>query len=205
MPDLSLEATLGGRVAGIDEVGRGPLAGPVVAAAVVIDPARFDPALGLLIDDSKRLNDRKRRALAVALRQDPGISVGLGAACVAEIDRLNILQAALLAMTRAVAALPFVPDQAVVDGVHLPALPCPGHAVVGGDGRVLSVAAASIVAKVLRDDLMAALARRYPGYAWEKNAGYGTRAHREALIRLGATPHHRRSFAPVRAVLNDPR
>ncbi|MCU0838565.1 MAG: ribonuclease HII [Rhodospirillales bacterium] len=184
------------RIAGVDEVGRGPLAGPVMAAAVVIDGARLPAALAARIDDSKRLTARARAEIAAALPSCAAI--GVGEATVEEIDCLNILSASLLAMSRAVAALGFVPDLALIDGNRVPVpLPCPARTVIGGDRILLSIAAASIVAKVARDLRMTELAGRYPGYGWERNAGYGTREHREALARLGITPHHRRSFAPV--------
>ncbi len=195
MPDLALETQAGGLVAGIDEAGRGPLAGPVVAAAAIIDASLLAPSLTAAIDDSKRLGPRRRRELFAAL---PIFArVGLGAASVAEIDRLNILAATMLAMRRAVLALGVVPDLALIDGNRAPDLPCPARTLVGGDGICLSIAAASIAAKVVRDRIMAALARRHPGFGWERNAGYPTVEHRAALVRLGATPHHRRSFAPV--------
>ncbi len=201
MPDTSLEAAQGwpGRVvAGVDEVGRGPLAGPVVAAAVVL-PGDLDPALAARIDDSKALSAAKRMALAPLLQD--AVTSALGEASPAEIDRLNILAAAHLAMHRAVAALACAPAALLIDGNRLPAdLPCPATAVVRGDARSLSIAAASILAKVHRDRLMADLAERHPGYGWERNAGYPTAAHRAAIARLGLTPHHRRSFAPCRAV-----
>ncbi|MEE8546173.1 MAG: ribonuclease HII [Alphaproteobacteria bacterium] len=196
MPDLSLEARARGPAAGIDEAGRGPWAGPVVAAAVVLDPAAIPEG----IDDSKKLSPARRRALFEAL----GLSarIGLGAASVAEIDRLNILGATMLAMARALARLGLVPALALVDGNRAPELPCPALTVVGGDSRSLSIAAASIVAKVTRDRLMARLAAAHPGFGWERNAGYGTPEHRAALDRLGITPHHRTSFAPIRKILN---
>lgn len=194
-PDFALEARAGGRVAGIDEAGRGPLAGPVVAAAVILDPARIPEGL----DDSKRLTpgqrERARRALLEVAE------VGVGQASVEEIDLHNILNATLMAMARAVANLPSAPDFALVDGNRLPVLPCPAQALVGGDARSLSVAAASIVAKVARDQLMAELAAKHPGYGWDRNAGYPTAEHRAALEKLGATEHHRRSFAPVRKLM----
>jgi ribonuclease HII len=199
MPDLSREARLGRLVAGIDEVGRGPLAGPVVAAAVILDPANLPAELAGL-DDSKRLDPKARAAYAAILRRVARI--GIGAACVAEIDRLNILQATFLAMRRAVAALGVMPDAALVDGNRAPDLGCMVETVIGGDALSLSIAAASVVAKVLRDRAMADLARRYDRYGWDRNAGYPTAEHRAALIRHGVTPHHRRSFAPVRAVLD---
>ena len=197
MPDFTLETEAGGIVAGIDEAGRGPWAGPVVAAAVILDPARLAPALAAAIDDSKVLSPARRRELFEAIR--PVARVGVGAAAVREIDRLDILAATMTAMARAVTRLGVVPDLALVDGNRAPALACPVRCVVGGDGRSLSVAAASIVAKVVRDRAMARLGARYPEFGWERNAGYGTARHRAALDRLGPTPHHRASFRPVRA------
>lgn len=202
MPDYSREAALAARgcgpVAGVDEVGRGPLAGPVVAAAVILDPARLPAGL----DDSKRLGPARCAALAPAIR---AASVwALGEASAAEIDELNILAASHLAMARALAALPQPPGFALIDGNRLPAaLPCPAAAVVGGDGRCLSIAAAAILAKAARDAIMADLDRRFPGYGWARNAGYPTPDHRAALARLGPSPQHRASFAPVRAQLRE--
>ena len=205
MPDFSFEdaARREGHalVAGIDEAGRGPWAGPVVAAAVILDGARLAHRLRAGLDDSKKLSPARRRELFAALSDYARI--GIGRAEVEEIDRLNILQATLLAMGRAVAALPVRPDLALVDGNRLPELSCPARAVVGGDGRSLSIAAASIVAKVSRDAEMAALARAHPGYGWERNAGYGTAEHRAALRSLGVTKHHRQSFRPVAALLSE--
>ncbi|MCZ6861134.1 MAG: ribonuclease HII [Alphaproteobacteria bacterium] len=199
MPDLALEMEAGGLVAGIDEAGRGPLAGPVVAAAAILDASLLAPSLAAAIDDSKRLSPRRRRELFAVL---PTFArVGLGAASVTEIDRLNILAATMLAMRRAILALGVVPDLALIDGNRAPDLPCPARTLVGGDGICLSIAAASIAAKVVRDRIMTALAQRHPGFGWERNAGYPTLEHRAALVRLGATPHHRRSFAPVARVL----
>lgn len=194
MPDLTLERGLGGRVAGIDEVGRGPLAGPVVAAAVLFETPP-PPEIEAAIDDSKKLTPARRAAVLDRLLTHA--KIGLGAASVAEIDRLNILEATMVAMQRALAALPVTPDSALVDGNRAPQLACPARTVVGGDGLSLSIAAASIVAKVTRDVAMARLAERYPGFGWERNAGYGTAEHTAALDRLGPTPHHRRSFRPV--------
>lgn len=195
MPDLTLEARLGGMVAGIDEVGRGPLAGPVIAAAVILDPATLPERLTRELDDSKKLSAKKREALAALVLES--CRVGFGEASVEDIDRINILKATFLAMQRALTDLGVAVDHALVDGNRPPPLPCPVQCVVGGDGISLSIAAASVVAKVRRDRLMAELALAYPGYGWEKNAGYGTALHMEALRRLGPTPHHRRSFAPV--------
>ncbi|HEY0526063.1 MAG TPA: ribonuclease HII [Stellaceae bacterium] len=200
MPDLTLERSLGGIVCGVDEVGRGPLAGPVLAAAVVLDPSCLPPEMLDGLDDSKALSAARREHWCAALRAcGDAAAIGIGAASVREIDGINILRATMLAMRRAVLALPVRPDAALVDGDRAPPdFPCPVHTVVGGDGRCLSIAAASIVAKVTRDRVMAELGRRYAGYGWERNAGYGTAEHREAIRRLGVTPHHRRSFAPVR-------
>ena len=207
MPDLSLEAAaqrLGrATVAGIDEAGRGPWAGPVVAAAVVLDVAAVPADLLNGLDDSKRLSAARRQALFAAMRRDAGFAIGIGRATVAEIDRLNILGATLRAIARAVAALDAPPDLALVDGTQAPALPCAVECVVKGDGRSLSIAAASIAAKVTRDRIMAELAAEHPGYGWEHNAGYGTAEHRDALERLGVTPHHRRSFKPIINILSD--
>ena len=195
MPDFRLETAAGGVVAGVDEAGRGPWAGPVVAGAVILDAATLPARLCNGLDDSKRLKAARREDLLAALRRCARI--GVGRAEVAEIDTLNILQATLLAMARAVAELGTPPDLALVDGTHAPALACPVRCVVKGDARSLSVAAASIVAKVTRDAIMAELAAAHPGYGWERNAGYGTAEHRGALERLGVTPHHRRSFRPI--------
>jgi ribonuclease HII len=177
------------RVAGVDEVGRGPLAGPVVAAAVVLLP-------GVAIAgarDSKTLAPSRREKLAEEILRRAAL-VTLGAASVREIDRLNILASTRLAMSRALARLRSRPEHVVVDGLPVVGLGWEHEAVVGGDGRVHSIACASIVAKVARDRLMRRLARRYPGYGWETNMGYGTLEHRQALERLGPTPHHRRTF-----------
>lgn len=200
MPDFILESALGGRVAGLDEVGRGPLAGPVLAAAVVLTPEAA-VALAPLLDDSKKLSASRRERALAALRVTPGVEIGLGAASVAEIARLNILQAALLAMRRAVAHLPLPPDAALVDGTIPPGLACPTRCVVGGDGRCLSIAAASIAAKVVRDRAMARLSLRYPAYQWARNAGYGTAVHRAALEAQGISPHHRQGFGLVRKLV----
>jgi ribonuclease HII len=196
LPDFSLEAVGPAPVCGIDEVGRGPWAGPVVAAAVILDPLAVPEGL----DDSKRLAPPRREELSAMLHACA--TVGVGMASVAEIEAMNILQASFLAMRRAVAALPRRPAFALVDG-HLepPGLPCPCRPVIGGDGLALSIAAASIVAKVARDRIMVALAQQFPGYGWETNMGYGTRGHAEGLGRLGVSPHHRRSFQPIHNML----
>ncbi len=185
----------------MDEAGRGPWAGPVVAAAAWLDPISISGDLLASLDDSKKLTAKRRAETFELLRAHPAVSLGLGEATVAEIDRLNILQAALLAMSRAVAALPITTDKALIDGNKLPQLPIPAEAIVKGDGASYSIAAASIVAKVTRDRLMAGLAEDHPGYGWERNQGYGTAEHQETLRRLGVTPHHRRSFRPIRALM----
>lgn len=200
MPDFRREQQHGGRVAGVDEVGRGPLAGPVVAAAVVF-AAGVPDDLASLIDDSKKLKPAVREAIAARLPDVPGVEIGLGAASVAEVDRLNIHHAAHLAMQRAVARLPEMPDHVLVDGNKLPSFGCSAEALVGGDGLSLSIAAASIVAKVVRDRIMARLDVRWPDYGWDGNAGYGTQAHRRALVQVGVTPHHRKTFGTVRRQL----
>jgi len=199
MPDLALEHACGGLVCGVDEVGRGPLAGPVVAAAVVLDLDHMPRALRRAVDDSKALTAEQREEYCRELRRCT--LIGIGAASVREIDAINILRASLKAMQRAVRALGVMPDEALVDGNVAPALPCPVRTVVGGDALSLSIAAASIVAKVTRDAIMRDLARRYAGYGWETNVGYGTREHYEGLRARGVTIHHRRSFAPVRLAL----
>ena len=198
-PDLSLEHEAGGRVAGIDEAGRGPWAGPVVAAAVVFGAGGPPAPLCAAITDSKLLSAERRAALQPAILACADAAVGI--ASVAEIDAMNILQATLLAMRRAVVRLAQPPALALVDGNRAPRLLCAVRTVVGGDRASLSIAAASIVAKVARDRLMARLALDHPGYGWERNAGYGTAEHRAGLARLGVTAHHRRSFRPVRALL----
>jgi ribonuclease HII len=177
------------RVAGVDEAGRGPLAGPVVAAAVILPPGICVPGAR----DSKTLSSVQRESLAVAVLER-SLAVGLGAASVREIDRLNILVSTRLAMSRALSSLPLPPEHVVVDGLPVAGLGWRHDALVGGDGQVHSVACASILAKVTRDRLMRRLARRYPGYGWETNMGYGTAEHRAALERLGPTPHHRLTF-----------
>lgn len=195
MPDFTHERRLGGRVAGVDEVGRGPLAGPVVAAAAILPP-NLPAAVVALIDDSKRLTP-PRRAAALSALLGAGAEIAVAAASVTEIARLNILQASLLAMRRAVARLTNLPDHVLVDGVIAPDLPIPCTPLVGGDGLSLSVAAASIAAKLARDRTMARLGARYPDYGWARNAGYATNLHRNAIISLGPTPHHRRGFGPL--------
>jgi ribonuclease HII len=184
------------RVAGVDEVGRGPLAGPVTAAAVILDPLRIPAGL----NDSKQLTAARREALFAELMAVAEVSVGH--ASVAEIDALNILRASHLAMCRAVAGLAVRPDLVLIDGNMIPKeMEIRAETVVGGDARCLSIAAASIVAKCLRDRIMVDLAQQHPGYGWETNAGYPTKSHKAAMIARGVTPHHRRSFAPVHNML----
>ncbi len=187
------------RVCGVDEAGRGPIAGPVVAAAVILNAARIPSG----IDDSKRLSPARRETLAGEIRL--AALAGFGLADVAEIDRLNILGATLLAMRRAILDLPITPALALIDGNRLPSrngIACSFQSVVGGDRRSLSIAAASILAKTRRDSILRDLAQTHPGYGWERNAGYPTAEHRNALARLGPTPHHRTSFMPVRAMVD---
>ena len=207
MPDFLTEIELGAPrvpVAGVDEAGRGPWAGPVVAAAVVF---LHEPPAGLIagLDDSKKLAPGRRSELAEALHalaEAQGCALAIGQASVAEVDRLNVLAAAMLAMQRALERLPLRPAMALIDGNRVPeAAPCPTRALVKGDARALSIAAASIIAKVARDAIMADLDVRHPGYGWARNAGYGTAEHAAALDRLGVTSEHRRSFAPVAARL----
>ncbi|WP_153108697.1 ribonuclease HII [Propionivibrio limicola] len=177
---------------GVDEAGRGPLAGPVVAAAVILDPA--NPIEGL--DDSKKLSARRREALAVEIRCK-ALAWAVAEASVEEIDRINILQASLLAMQRAVAALQIRPELALIDGNRCPLLPCQSRAIVGGDGKVASIAAASILAKTVRDEGMRGLHKIYPMYGFDRHMGYPTAYHLAVLRAHGASPIHRRSFAPV--------
>lgn len=196
LPDLKYELGHAPHiVAGVDEAGRGPWAGPVVAAAVILDPAAIPDGL----NDSKKLSAARRAALFAALGATARI--GVGQASVDEIDRLNILHATMLAMQRAVANLPTRPDIALIDGNRTPDLPCAAEAIVKGDGRSLSIAAASIIAKVTRDRIMAELDTQFPGYGWKTNQGYGTKPHQAGLLRLGVTPHHRRSFKPIHKIL----
>lgn len=183
-------------IAGIDEVGRGPWAGPVMAAAVILDQRNIPEGM----KDSKKLSAKKRELLYTQIMETS--LVGIGEASVDEIDKINIRQATFLAMTRAVENLSIIPDFAFVDGRDIPAeLKIPAETVIKGDNIVLSISAASIVAKVTRDKLMGDLAEKYPHFAWERNAGYGTKAHQEGLASYGVTPHHRKSFAPIRALL----
>lgn len=194
--EAACQGEIQGWIAGVDEAGRGPLAGPVIAAAVILDPAR--PIAG--VKDSKQLAAPARDRLA-ALIQGQTVAWALGRAEVEEIDRLNIFWASLLAMERAIAALAVVPSLVLVDGKHCPPAACPVRAVIKGDQKVVAIAAASIVAKVARDAEMAAFEKRYPGYGFEAHKGYPTRAHLAALEKWGPCSIHRRSFGPVRRCL----
>ncbi|GAC1486374.1 MAG: hypothetical protein NVS1B5_08750 [Gemmatimonadaceae bacterium] len=193
--DLRVEK--GALLAGVDEVGRGPIAGPVVACAVIM-PAEARAIVG--VDDSKRLTHDQRVRLAVKIRER-AVAYALGAASVREIDRINIYQASVLAMRRALGRLKVTPDHVVIDGRVMRTLPIPHTAVVHGDARCFSIACASILAKVTRDLLMTRLAVRYPQYIWDHNAGYTTRAHVAGLTAHGITPHHRRSFCRISDLL----
>lgn len=183
-------------IAGVDEVGRGPIAGPVVAAAVILDPD--SPVHGLM--DSKKLSPKKRESLALQI-QDKALAWSLGRAEVEEIDEINILQASLLAMTRAVEGLAMAPQKALVDGNKCPAMYCDVEAIVGGDATVPAISAASIIAKVARDNEMLGWHDRYPDYGLDRHKGYPTAMHLQALRDNGASPIHRRSFGPVKKVL----
>ncbi|AFO92997.1 ribonuclease HII [Phaeobacter inhibens] len=199
-PDYTLEAAAHGRgqirIAGVDEVGRGPLAGPVTAAAVILDPENIPEGL----NDSKKLSAKRREAVEASIFAQAEVSIAH--ASVEEIDSLNILRASHLAMERAVAALDPAPDYLLIDGNLIPkGLLQPAEFVIKGDAKSVSIAAASIVAKQARDRIMVDLAQQFPGYGWEKNAGYPSKQHREALVSLGVTPHHRRSFKPVHKML----
>ncbi|GIR52988.1 MAG: ribonuclease HII [Rhodospirillaceae bacterium] len=203
MPDFSLEESLGlstsAVIVGVDEVGRGPLAGPVTAAAVFFDRQKITSDLLTKIDDSKKIAQKKRATIS---KQIESIAIiGIGWASSGEIDQLNILEATMLAMQRAIFSLQkqiiLDPDYILIDGNKVPRLDFPSKAIVRGDEKSLSIAAASIVAKSKRDAFMTSLSKLYPGYGWEKNAGYGTREHLAAIEREGITVHHRRSFKPI--------
>jgi ribonuclease HII len=202
MPTLQIESTLKGLVGGVDEAGVGPWAGPVVAAtAVFLDPQSLPSFLEDGIQDSKKLSKAKRETFFNELTKLEAFHYGIGIASVDEIDQLNILRATLLAMKRSTDNLPQKPSSLLVDGKHTPAFEGHTRSLVGGDGISLSIAAASILAKVTRDKIMEELALAHPHYGWEKNAGYGTAQHQAALKIHGVTPHHRKSFAPIKALL----
>ncbi len=195
-PNFDFETESKHPVCGIDEVGRGPWAGPVMAAAVVLDPLNIPAGL----NDSKKLSAAKREALFEEINATAMVAIGV--ASVEEIDQINILQATFLAMRRAIEALEITPVFALIDGNKIPpGLPCKARAIVKGDSRSVSIAAASIIAKVTRDRLMCDLSATFPGYSWETNMGYGTKAHQEGLAKLGVTPHHRVSFKPIHKML----
>lgn len=197
MPDFSFENEIGGLVCGIDEVGRGPLAGPVVTACVYVPDDVREFGFIQQIQDSKKLSKPKLLELYVLIKEH--CTVGIGQCSPAEIDELNILWATMEAMKRAYLDMGREYDHALIDGNRIPPeMPCPATAVVKGDGRSVSIAAASIVAKVTRDQIMAELGREYPQYGWERNAAYPTKEHKVAIEAHGVTPHHRRSFGPVK-------
>lgn len=196
VPDFEFETDSPQPVCGIDEVGRGPWAGPVTAAAVILDPLSIPAGL----NDSKKLTAARREMLFAEIMATATVSIA--SASVQEIDQVNILQATFLAMRRAVDGLATAPNFALVDGNKIPpGLPCKAQSVIKGDARSLSIAAASIVAKVTRDRLMCDLSATFPGYGWETNMGYGTKAHQAGLAKLGVTPHHRVSFKPIHKML----
>ena len=205
MPNFEIEDSVDKVVVGVDEAGRGPWAGPVVAGAVVVINRLISNDLLDSIDDSKKLSEKKREKLYALLLEEEkkgNVSIGVGVASSREIDEKNILQATFLAMERAVKELKVVPEFALVDGNQTPKnFPCAVKTVVKGDSRSISIAASSIVAKVYRDRLMKDLAKKYPSYGFEKNAGYGTKLHIEGLKKCGITPEHRKSYKPIKAFI----
>ncbi|MDY6407711.1 MAG: ribonuclease HII [Pseudomonadota bacterium] len=205
MPDFTYEKEVAtqGLIFGFDEAGRGPWCGPVVAACVCWPNFKIPSDLALAINDSKKLSAKKREQL-FPLIMESGAIIGVGQASASEIDKINILQASFLAMHRAMEVVicqGSKPAYALIDGNKLPNWNIPMRAIIGGDSRSLSIAAASIVAKVTRDHIMTDLAKDYPQYGWEKNAGYGTKDHQQALAQYGITPYHRRSYAPIRKII----
>ena len=207
MPDFEIENSYRGLVVGVDEAGRGPWAGPVVAGAVIVLDKNLSPILLNGLDDSKKLSEKKRERLfdeLFAEQQNGKLCIGIGQASCEEIDRLNILQATFLAMKRATENLSAKPDMAIIDGNRIPTdFICPVKCVIKGDAKSLSISAASIVAKVYRDRIMKELAQKYPHYGFEKNAGYGTKAHIEGLKQYGITPEHRKSYKPIQEVIKN--
>lgn len=205
MPTWKIEDKIGGAVCGVDEAGRGPWVGPVAAGAVMFLSRDINPEILAQIDDSKKLTAKKREKIYDLLLKEARaghLTYGIGIATAAEIDELNILQATFLAMKRAVAKLNPAPQHAIIDGNRLPAeFCCPTSCYIGGDAQSYSIAAASILAKVYRDNLMKELAQKYPGYGFEKNAGYGTKDHIAGLQKYGVTPEHRKSYKPIKEFL----
>lgn len=197
MPDLSIEESVSGVVAGIDEAGRGPWAGPVVAAAVILDRNNIPEG----INDSKKLSAKKRVKIFEQLIKKA--EIGIGIANVEEIDNLNILNATKLAMERAYRQLRLKPKTTLIDGNSAPLLPCETITVIKGDSKSLSIAAASIIAKVTRDKIMEEIDKNYPHYGWKNNAGYGTKQHQDAITQFGICKHHRKSFRPVAEILEN--
>ncbi len=207
MPDWREENKYQGLVAGIDEAGRGPWAGPVVASAVIFYTKDISPLLLNSLNDSKKLSPKKRKELYNLLKKEAlngKLGYSIGEASAQEIDNFNILQATFLAMRRAVEKLPQTPDMAIIDGNRIPKeFPCPTQCIIKGDSKSLSISAASIIAKVYRDRLMTELAQTYPDYGFEKNAGYGTKNHIDGLKKYGVTPEHRKSFRPIAEILEE--
>ncbi len=199
MPDFSLEIEMPLPVAGIDEVGRGSWAGPVLACACIINPLNFSDELASKLDDSKKLTAKRRQDLYEPLLQSS--IIGIGQASVEEIDKYNILQATFMAMRRALADLPQIANSALVDGNKDPTLGIATKTIIKGDNKSFSIAAASVIAKVTRDKIMQDLSIEFPHYAWDRNAGYGTKAHIDGLAKFGITTHHRKSFAPIDRLL----
>ncbi|MBO88688.1 MAG: ribonuclease HII [Rickettsiales bacterium] len=199
MPDFEFEDQSLNPVAGFDEAGRGPWAGPVVASAVILPRNAMPASLAAGLDDSKKIKKEKREELFAHLRAIADI--GIGIASPTEIDEFNILQATMLAMQRAADELTITPKSALIDGNRAPNIPFAVKTIVRGDGQSLSIAAASIVAKVTRDRIMVDLSNKYPEYGWDRNAGYGTKEHHNALLQFGVTPEHRQTFTPIRKLL----
>ena len=201
MPNFDFERQHTGQIAGTDEAGRGPWVGPVVAAAVCFPNLEISDDLAKQLDDSKKLSPAKREILFDKIYES-GALIGVGQASAEEIDQINILQASFLAMKRALLQIKSPIDFVLIDGNRMPKWEWPSQTIIGGDGKSLSIAAASIIAKVTRDRLMCKLAEEYPFYGWEKNAGYGTAAHIKGLKEHGITPYHRKSYAPIKKLLS---
>ncbi|MBQ7659525.1 MAG: ribonuclease HII [Alphaproteobacteria bacterium] len=205
MPDFEIENTYNGLIAGVDEAGRGPWVGPVVAGAVVFLKTPIHPHLAKHLDDSKKLSKKRREELYALIKEEAekkNLTYGIGLASAKEIDELNILQATFLAMSRAVSNLEVKPNMALIDGNRTPKeFSCLNRCVIKGDSKSYSIAGASVVAKVYRDNLMKEMALKYPYYGFEKNAGYGTKEHIEALKKFGICPEHRKTYKPVMALL----